>query len=203
MDADHVRISEIKDRSGVMHEVQPEGNYYDKYNTNNIIEKRIMNNFFKKCQLVLNEIKPDTKMILEAGCGEGSFTHFIYEQFGKQATIEAFDISAKCIKKAKRQCPKVKFATGSVYEMRQNGVYDLVVASEVLEHMDNPECAIDALVRASSRYIFITVPNEPLWRILNMARGKYWKRLGNTPGHIQHWNKKTIAKIVEGGVDPK
>jgi len=27
----------------------------------------------------------------------------------------------------------------------------------------------------------VSVPREPLWRMLNMARGAYWKSLGNTP----------------------
>jgi hypothetical protein len=30
------------------------------------------------------------------------------------------------------------------------------------------------------------VPREPIWRIGNMARGRYLGDLGNTPGHIQH-----------------
>ena len=62
--------------------------------------------------------------------------------------------------------------------------------------MEEPKQVLDLLFRASKDYIFITIPNEPLWRILNMARGKYWRKLGNTPGHIQHWNRKSIAKLV-------
>ncbi|HZJ28201.1 MAG TPA: methyltransferase type 11, partial [Acidimicrobiia bacterium] len=40
------------------------------------------------------------------------------------------------------------------------------------------------------------VPREPLWRVANMARGKYWRDLGNTPGHIQHWGRRSFAARV-------
>ena len=45
-------------------------------------------------------------------------------------------------------------------------------------------------------FILLSVPKEPIWRICNMARGKYWKDLGNTPGHIQHWTKKKFCRMV-------
>jgi len=40
------------------------------------------------------------------------------------------------------------------------------------------------------------VPREPIWRILNMARGKYWRALGNTPGHLQHWSRSGILGLL-------
>lgn len=186
-------------------EMQPEGNYYDKYNTKNKIERWLMNNFFRKCANVLDETDLEQGTILEAGCGEGNFTHFLYQIFGDKKygnKIEAFDISRKCVQEAKVKCPDVHFYTGSIYHMKIKDPYDLVVASEVLEHMDKPELAIDRLFEASSRYLFLTVPKEPLWRILNMMRGKYWSRLGNTPGHVQHWNRRTLKKLIlmRGGV---
>ncbi|WP_207642472.1 hypothetical protein, partial [Desulfosporosinus sp. I2] len=45
-------------------------------------------------------------------------------------------------------------------------------------------------------HIILSVPREPLWRILNLARGKYIPDLGNTPGHIQHWSKKSFLRLV-------
>ncbi len=72
----------------------------------------------------------------------------------------------------------------------------MVVTSEVLEHMEDPERALGQLLGVCGGYLLVTVPNEPIWRILNMARGKYWRRLGNTPGHVQHWNKRTLRKLI-------
>jgi hypothetical protein len=40
------------------------------------------------------------------------------------------------------------------------------------------------------------VPREPIWRLLNMMRGKYIGSLGNTPGHLQHWSTSEFRKFV-------
>ena len=40
------------------------------------------------------------------------------------------------------------------------------------------------------------MPREPLWRGLNMARGAYWKDLGNTPGHVNHWSKRSFVALL-------
>ena len=120
----------------------------------------------------------------------------------KVAKLEAFDISRACVEQAKAACPGVCFRVGSIYEIPKEQKYDLVVTSEVLEHMEDPERALGQLLGVCGGYLLVTVPNEPIWRILNMARGKYWRRLGNTPGHVQHWNKKTLRKLIleRGGV---
>ena len=100
------------------------------------------------------------------------------------------------MEQAKAACPGVCFRVGSIYEIPKEQKYDLVVTSEVLEHMEDPERALGQLLGVCGGYLLVTVPNEPLWRILNMARGKYWRRLGNTPGHVQHWNKRTLRKLI-------
>ena len=179
-------------------EQQPEGNYYDKYHTKNRIEKWLVRHFFRSCGQVLGQIQIENGTILEAGCGEGYFTKFLYEKYKGHAKLEAFDISRACVEQAKAACPGACFRVGSIYEIPKGQKFDLVVASEVLEHMEDPERALGQLLGVCGRYLLVTVPNEPLWRILNMARGKYWRRLGNTPGHVQHWNKKTLRKLILG-----
>ena len=42
----------------------------------------------------------------------------------------------------------------------------------------------------------LPVPREPLWRLLNMARGAYWPALGNTPGHLNHWSKVGFHSLL-------
>jgi len=62
--------------------------------------------------------------------------------------------------------------------------YDLTIACEVLEHLEDPGQALTEIDRVTKQSVLISVPQEPMWRILNMARGKYWSDLGNTPGHV-------------------
>lgn len=167
----------------------------------NIIEQKLMANFFNNCTNTLYSTgmlsDTQTVSILEAGCGEGNFTLFLKNIFKKAKRFDGFDVSKKCIEEASLKCPNVNFTTGSIYEIQAaDHTYDFVAASEVLEHLEGPEKALKELLRVSKKYVLITVPNEPLWRILNMARGKYLKRFGNTPGHIQHWNKRKFTAFA-------
>lgn len=73
---------------------------------------------------------------------------------------------------------------------------DLVVCCEVLEHLNRPEEALRRLQCVVSRNLIISVPREPIWRLLNLARGKYIGSLGNTPGHLQHWSARAFTQLV-------
>lgn len=175
------------------------GNYYDKYASKNPIEKFLMKNFFDTvCKLLSYTAGTEISSIVEAGCGEGHFTNFLRNAF-PSATIDAFDNGPECISKADELYSdiNVNFFKDSIYSPScKPDSYSLACASEVFEHLENPEDALKSLENLSSDYILITVPNEPIWRIMNMCRFKYLKDFGNTPGHIQHWNRKTFLKMV-------
>lgn len=174
--------------------LQPKGNYFDKYHSSNPVAKKLMSGFFSRFDKLL-EYTGHPKTILDAGCGEGYVSVHIEKNIQGGVFIDAFDLSETIIAEAKSNFPQINFFTNSIYTCPKKQ-YDLVIASEVLEHLERPADALGELIKASSNYILISVPNEPLWRILNMARGKYWNEFGNTPGHIQHWSIHTLMKFV-------
>lgn len=177
-----------------MIENTPEGNFYDKYNSKNIIEKTIMKNFFNNIKIAIDSI--EFSSMLDVGCGEGYITEFIY-QIRQCNKIEGIDISPRIIEEAALRIPLAKFSIGSALSIdRPDGSYEIVVASEVLEHLTEPDTALKEIFRVTSKYALVSVPNEPVWRICNMARGKYIGDLGNTPGHIQHWSSSQFIKLV-------
>ena len=73
---------------------------------------------------------------------------------------------------------------------------ELKVCCEVLEHLDEPEVGLTALSRIANSYLIVSVPCEPIWSLMNLARGKYIKYYGNTPGHIQRWSKRNFILLV-------
>ena len=81
--------------------------------------------------------------------------------------------------------------------------FDMSTAIEVLEHVPDPERTVSEMARVAKRWVLVSVPREPLWRGLNMARGAYWKDFGNTPGHINHWSKRSFVSMLSryGTVD--
>jgi SAM-dependent methyltransferase len=77
-----------------------------------------------------------------------------------------------------------------------DGEFDMATAIEVLEHVPDPEATVAEMARVANRHLLVSVPREPLWRGLNMARGAYWGSLGNTPGHVNHWSKRSFVKLL-------
>jgi hypothetical protein len=70
-----------------------------------------------------------------------------------------------------------------------------------LEHLEDPQFALRRLNELASPYLILSVPREPLWRFLNVCRGRYLTSAGNTPGHIQHWSKAEFVKLIERYVE--
>ena len=66
----------------------------------------------------------------------------------------------------------------------------------MLEHVPDPAHTVAEMARVASGHLLVSVPREPLWRGLNMARGAYVKQLGNSPGHLNHWSKRSFVKLL-------
>lgn len=78
-----------------------------------------------------------------------------------------------------------------------DGEFELASAIEVLEHVPDPEHTVAEMARCASAHLLVSVPREPMWRMLNMARGAYLSDLGNTPGHLNHWSKRSFVRMLE------
>ena len=53
------------------------------------------------------------------------------------------------------------------------------------------------LARLARPWLIASVPREPLWRALNLARLSYVGALGNTPGHLNHWSKRGFVRFLD------
>jgi 2-polyprenyl-3-methyl-5-hydroxy-6-metoxy-1,4-benzoquinol methylase len=173
------------------------GNAYDKYGSRNPIVKWMMTGFESALSEFVAKASPQS--IHEIGCGEGYWVLRWNEQGiparGCDFSKAVIDIARE--NSASRGLPAVLFRSRSIYtlEATEDGA-DLVVCCEMLEHLENPEAGLRALQRVTKQHLIVSVPNEPLWCALNLARGKYITRWGNTPGHIQHWSKSGFVRLV-------
>ncbi len=94
---------------------------------------------------------------------------------------------------AKRTAPNLEYRVMKAENLPfADGEFDAATAIEVLEHVPDAEHTVAEMARVAKRWLLVSVPREPLWRGLNMARGAYWKDLGNTPGHVNHWSKRVV-----------
>lgn len=169
------------------------GNVYDKYSTGNPVAVHLVGNFLDTVRRLLVPLEVDR--ILEAGCGEGHLAARLARW--KRRPVVGIDLDPAIFERSGPDEPSRQLLAQSVYRLGfASRSFDLVVAAEVLEHLDEPLRGLDEIARVSRRYVLLSVPREPLWRVLNMARGAYWKGWGNTPGHLQHWSSAGFVSLV-------
>jgi SAM-dependent methyltransferase len=174
------------------------GNTYDKYASTNPVERRLMNGFFDALVDSLPDDAPAT--VLEAGVGEGQVSARL-RQIYPSAQVVGVDLPDEGLAAHWRSNGLVGLCADIAGLPFPSKTFDLVMAIEVLEHVPNPEAALAELARISRGHLVLSVPREPLWRVCNMARGKYLKALGNTPGHIQHWSRRRFVDMVGDQLD--
>jgi ubiquinone/menaquinone biosynthesis C-methylase UbiE len=173
----------------------PAGNVFDKFASKNVLARRLVNNYLFAFDRHVGNLNPTN--ILEVGCGEGHIISHIVETM-ECNKISGIDISREIIRQASGNCTQGLFSCASAYNLPfQTNSFDLVICVEVLEHLFKPEAAMEEIGRVASDNILFSVPQEPIWRVVNVIRGAYLREWGNTPGHVQHWTKKEIVRLIE------
>jgi len=173
------------------------GNAYNKYDSRNPIVRWMMNGFESSLSEFVAQASPSS--IHEIGCGEG---YWVLRWNEQGFAARGCDFSRSVIEIAQdnarhRGLSPLLFEPRSIYDLDAGqDSADLVVCCEVLEHLEDPEAGLRALQRVVKQHLIVSVPREPLWCALNMARGKYLAHWGNTPGHIQHWSKPGFTQLV-------
>jgi 2-polyprenyl-3-methyl-5-hydroxy-6-metoxy-1,4-benzoquinol methylase len=172
------------------------GNTYDKYGSTNPVVRRLMGAFERTLDELFTEADPDS--LLDVGCGEGVLTHEWAKRLGDRRIV-GIDLDDPLLHAqwAKRQAPNLTYQVMKAENLPfGDGEFDVATAIEVLEHVPDPAHTVAEMARVASGWLLVSVPREPLWRGLNMARGAYIKELGNTPGHLNHWSKRGFVKLL-------
>ncbi|HET9260058.1 MAG TPA: class I SAM-dependent methyltransferase [Acidimicrobiia bacterium] len=197
-EADRVKVVPSTAQVGAGEVQNVPGNNFDKHGSTNPIVTRLMDRFHSGLIEAVARFQPES--ILDVGCGEGRTTKLIEQAF--TVPTVGTDLEEVVLQEANTSVSAASFYAGSIYQLahRDHG-FDVVIGTEVLEHVDDPGGAVDELIRVAHRGVVVTVPHEPWWRMANMARGMYWSDLGNTPGHIQHWSPGSFRAFLDERAD--
>ena len=174
----------------------PTGNTYDKYGSSNPVVKRLMAGFHEALDELWATAAPES--VLDVGCGEGVLTVEWAERLG-DGRVVGIDLEDPKLRAEweKRARPNLEFRVEEATRLSfADGEFDMASATEVLEHLPQPERTVEEMARVARRWLLVSVPREPLWRGLNMARGAYLRDLGNTPGHVNHWSKRALMSLL-------
>jgi ubiquinone/menaquinone biosynthesis C-methylase UbiE len=181
--------------------VQPDnvaGNTYDKYASKNPIEKRMMDGFFTALDRMLDGLHPE--VVVEIGAGEGRITERLVARF-PDATVVGLDLPDTNLAEEWDEIEVPMFFGDATRMPFVDASIDLVVGLEMLEHVPQPERALADIARVCRGAAILSVPREPIWRAGNMARGRYLRDWGNTPGHVNHWSSRAFEKFVHARFD--
>jgi 2-polyprenyl-3-methyl-5-hydroxy-6-metoxy-1,4-benzoquinol methylase len=164
------------------------------------VEARLLERFRRRLVDQLKSLDPQD--ILDAGCGEGHVSAWVHEALpGCEITgLEARREALAAYRARNPHAPAVQAdLTATPFEDR---TFDVVLCTEVLEHLPAPGRALAELARVSAGHLVLTVPHEPFFRAGNFGRGRYLRRLGSTPGHLNTWGRRSFLNLVETEADP-
>jgi 2-polyprenyl-3-methyl-5-hydroxy-6-metoxy-1,4-benzoquinol methylase len=195
------------DRGTVRHTLGPVSEVvsttsYEKSSTRKRVAHASYSRFHGRISGLVAPVKP--AHVLDAGCGEGETLERLRHLM--PGRITGIDKNPDHITMASERLPGVDFRVGDVCKTEfGDNTFDLVLCLEVLEHLPDPDAALRELNRVARGSIVVSVPYEPWFRIGfaigNIFRGQYLARLGDYPGHVQHWNPRTFGALLEKHVE--
>lgn len=140
-------------------------------------------------RLILQLIAPlDFESVLDVGCGQGALLVEIEKRF-PQVKLHGVDLSSRAIELAASRVPRAEFWTFDLECERLKGTFDLVICSEVLEHIEDDVTAIRRLSEMTDKYLLVTTvqgrmrPSEAL------------------VGHVRNYDRaELIQKLSQSGL---
>lgn len=171
------------------------GNRTPKYTSANPAIRWLTNRWVAQLSAVIDRAaREGVTHTLEVGAGEGVISEHLYRRLGWVAAIDLPDAGLRAEWRS-RPGPHYLHADAHRLPFRAAS-FDLVVCVEVLEHLEDPEAGLRDLARVGRRDLILSVPREPLFRASNLLAGRYVRRLGNTPGHLNHWSSRSFQAFV-------
>ena len=177
------------------------GNVYDKYASSNPVERRLVEGFLSAFDALA--ARSGAREAHEVGCGEGELARRLARAGVKVRGSDAFPAVIETAReRASAEGLELRFEPRAVQELEpgRDGA-ELIACCEVLEHLPDPDAALARLVELARPWLLVSVPREPLWRVLNLARLAYVRDLGNTPGHVNHWSRRGFLRWLDDRVE--
>ena len=177
---------------------------YEKYMTKNPLKRKMVQRFNNNILNIIGNYINQTERtvrILDAGCGEGFIDSMLLRKF-PEIQITGVEYLDDVLKIAKEMNPEVTYVQGDITELQfPDKEFDIVLCTEVLEHIPNPNVALQELIRVTNKNLLITVPHEPFFCMGNLLVLKDINRLGNPIDHVNHWTKSGFKRFLLNNIE--
>lgn len=159
-----------------------------KHQNPNPLQRWLINRYNDQLDTLLALLQP--QHLLDVGTGEG-FT------IKRHPHAVGLDFSHSALRYGQTEFGLPKLTQGDIFNLPfAENSFDCVLCLEVLEHLAEPEQALNNLLTVSKKWVIVSVPWEPLFRGLNFLRGRHWQRLGNHPEHLQNWSITSFREFI-------
>lgn len=164
-------------------------------------ENKLVRHVFQKKLETIGQLIPNVPglTILDAGCGEGHLIE-VLERIAPDHACVGIDATPIALSKAKIRCPKAVFHEADLRQMPfEDGTFDIVVCTDVIEHVPETEQALLEFRRVlkNGGRLILTFPNEWNWTLGRLLLGR---RPVRVPDHVHAFTPKKIRRLV--GLSP-
>lgn len=174
---------------------------YRKHTHANPMQRRLIDRFHRTVIGKIGGLAPES--FLDAGCGEGFVAELLLRQMPGLA-LTGFDFNPSSVEHSREKNPSAAFISASIFDIPfPDRSFDVVGCFEVLEHQREPGPALRELARVARRAVVLSVPHEPYFSLMNVARGKNLgiRPRGSDPDHKQFWTRAAFAEFVAPELD--
>ena len=167
-----------------------------KYCSRNPVKQYLIRRYQQAMMEMLQPLKYHS--ILDIGCGEGFNLQYLKAHLDNDhIRLSGMDIRHPALLKAQTLCPSADLFCGNIFQLPvKPAVFDVVLCLEVLEHLQDPDTAIQNILSLSRNYCLFTVPHEPWFSTGNLLAGKNLYLWGKDPEHIQHWGYTSFLYLI-------
>ena len=148
------------------------------------------------------DLRPGMR-VLDVGCGKGDL---LAEFLRRDCEVTGIDISQQGITIAREKHPKGRFenllAEGDLLHELKPPAFDLVLSTEVVEHLYSPRdwarSCYDALAPGGT--LVCSTPYHGYLKNLALSIFGHWDQHANPlwdGGHIKLWSRKTLTRLLE------
>lgn len=130
--------------------------------------------------------------LLDAGCGQGHFLQRVRERGWQLFGVEMVESNVAA---ARNRLPEATIEVGDLTKLPfADGTFDVVVCTEVIEHVPQYQAALSELKRVlkPGGSLILTFPNEPMCMVMRAA----FLRPPRVPDHVNSFTPLRMIKLV-------
>jgi len=136
-------------------------------------------------RIIKKMIRPlDFHSVLDVGCGQGSFLQELQLEFPSINPL-GIDISSSAVALARERVPAGNFYVLDITNKSLDEKCDLVVCSEVLEHITDDISALRNLRKMTQRYLLVSTPQGRM------------REFEKHVGHVRNYAPGELVKKIE------